>query len=271
LHKMHTRQTSERLDQLLIGMGLAESPGKAQRLILAGEVRVNGQVASKPGYKFPCDSKIEVAARPRFVGRGGDKLQAAFETFNISVAGLFCLDAGASTGGFTDCMLQHGAAGVYAADVGKGLIHMKLRNDPRVTVMDEINARNLRSSMFQHPVSFATIDVSFISLTRILPAVTQVLVRGGHIVSLIKPQFEADRRDVERGGVVRDQSVRARAVESVRFFGINNLGLAWLGCCESPLKGPAGNVEFLAYWQKKVENRGQESEARDQKTENRGK
>ena len=249
---MTKHKTSERLDLLLVGRGLAENPEKAKRLILAGKVRVDSQPASKPGVKFQCDSQIEVMASPRFVGRGGDKLQAAFETFGICIEGMVCLDIGASTGGFTDCMLQHGAAGVYAVDVGKGLIHMKLRNDPRVTVMDEVNARSLTQSMFQQPVSFATVDVSFISLTKILPAVTQVLVRGGHIVSLIKPQFEAKPEDVEKGGVVRNQAIRERVIEAIRSFGTGKLGLSWLGVCESPLKGPAGNVEFLAYWETKT-------------------
>lgn len=233
---------------LLVARGLTESLDKARRLILAGEVSVNSQLASKPGHTFPEDAVVELRAKPRFAGRGGDKLQAAVNAFNIRVKGLVCLDVGASTGGFTDCLLQNGATRVYAVDVGKNLLRDTLRNDARVTVMDNTNARYLEPAMFEVPASFATVDVSFISLTKILPAVTRVITLGGHIVSLIKPQFEAGRREVEKGGVVRNPDVHARVIEEVRMFGTENIGLEWLGVCESPLKGPAGNIEFLAFW-----------------------
>ncbi|MEI6808480.1 MAG: TlyA family RNA methyltransferase [bacterium] len=242
------KSTSKRLDQLLVVRGLTDSLAKAQRLILAGEVLVNGQVVSKSGYSFPADAIVEVLARPRFVGRGGSKLQSAMDAFNIQVGGLICIDVGAATGGFTDCLLQNGATCVYAVDVGRSLISEKLRNDSRVTVMDKVNARYLEPAMFPTPPAFASIDVSFISLTKILPAVTRVLVPGGHIVSLIKPQFEAERHEVEKGGVVRNPAIHSRIIEAIRVFGVEKADLEWLGVHESPLKGPAGNIEFLAFW-----------------------
>lgn len=244
-------KNSKRLDELLVAQGHAGSLDEAQRMILAGDVFVKSQVASKPGLSFPADTIVETRARPRFASRGGEKLQAAMEAFDIKVSGLVCLDVGASTGGFTDCLLQHGAAQVYAVDVGRSLLSSKLSTDPRVTVMDQVNARNLQPAMFPAPPAFASVDVAFISLTKILPAVTRVLVSGGRIVSLIKPQFEAARSEVERGGVVRNAAIRAQVVENVRVFGVEKAGLEWLGMCESPLKGPAGNIEFLAYWKTK--------------------
>lgn len=231
-----------------MALGLTDSPAKAQRMILAGEVLVNGQLATKSGHSFPEDAIVELRAKPRFAGRGGIKLQAAIDAFDIKVSGLVCIDVGAATGGFTDCLLQNGASGVYAVDVGRSLISEKLRNDPRVTVMDQINARYLEPAMFPAPPAFASVDVSFISLTKILPAVTRILVPGGRIVSLIKPQFEAERHEVEKGGVVRDQAIHLRVIETIHVFGIEEIGLEWLGVHESPLRGPAGNVEFLAFW-----------------------
>ncbi len=242
--------TQQRLDQLLVARGLAESRERAQRLILAGKIRIKGQVADKPGRRVAADAAVTVEAGARFVGRGGEKLEHAFGVFQPDVRGLVCLDVGASTGGFTDCLLQHGAARVYAVDVGAGQLHGKLRNDPRVVVMDRVNARYLRPADLPEPAAFAAVDVSFISLTKVLPAVKDILKAGARIVTLIKPQFEAGRREVGRGGVVRDPEVRRQAVERIRAFGESGLGLRWLGCCESPLLGPAGNVEFLAYWEK---------------------
>lgn len=242
------KKSSQRLDQLLVNLALAENLDKARRLIMAGEVLVDGQVASKSGHLHPEDADIKIRARPRFAGRGGEKLQAAIDAFNIRVGGLTCLDIGAATGGFTDCLLQNGATLVYAVDVGRGLLSEKLRKDPRVRVMDEVNARYLKQDMFEPMPAFASVDVSFISLTLILPAVIRVLASGGCIVSLIKPQFEAGRREVEKGGVVRDPAVHEKVIEKIRAFGVEKAGLEWLGVKESPLRGPAGNVEFLAYW-----------------------
>ncbi len=241
--------SSSRLDLLLVQRGLAESREKAQRLVRAGVVRVKGQVQTKPGHEFPADSIIEIEQAERFVGRGGEKLEAAFAAFPISVEGFVCLDIGASTGGFTDCMIQHGARRVYAVDVGRTQLHEKLRADPRVTVMDQTNARYLEASAFSEPPQFAAADVSFISLTKVLPAITRVLASGAGLVTLIKPQFEAGREQVEKGGVVRDPAVREKVCREVREFGCS-LGLEWMGICESPLKGPAGNIEFLAWWRK---------------------
>jgi 23S rRNA (cytidine1920-2'-O)/16S rRNA (cytidine1409-2'-O)-methyltransferase len=238
-----------RLDQRVVELGLAESREKAQRLIRAGSVRVGGHPLTKPGHEIR-DEEITVTQPERFVSRGGGKLDAAFQHFGLDVEGLICLDVGASTGGFTDCLLQHGAARVYAVDVGRGQLHWKLQQDERVVVMDEINARHLAPDAFPDRPAFAVVDVSFISLTKILPAVREVLADEGRLVTLIKPQFEAGREQVGRGGVVRDPAVRAEVVERVRRFGESELALEWIGVCESPLPGPAGNVEFLAYWRK---------------------
>ncbi|MFA5042690.1 MAG: TlyA family RNA methyltransferase [Kiritimatiellia bacterium] len=240
----------QRLDQLLLERGLAESRAKAQRLVLAGAVRADGQPALKPGREFPAEVVLTVAAPERFVGRGGEKLEKAFEFFGLDVRDKVCLDVGASTGGFTDCLLQHGAAKVFAVDVGKGQLHWKLRNDPRVVVMENVNARYLRAADFPTPADFAVMDVSFISLTKVLPAVKDIARVAAQIVTLIKPQFEAGREEVCRGGVVRDAAVQARVVAQIRAFGQAELGLTWRGVCESPIKGPAGNIEFLACWEK---------------------
>ncbi len=240
-----------RVDQLLVQRGLAASREKAQRLILAGAVRVNGSMADKPGHTVSDDPDLilTVEAAERFVGRGGLKLEKAFEAFGLDVTGRVCLDVGASTGGFTDCLLQHGAARVYAVDVGRGQLDWRLRNDPRVVVREGVNARYLKPGDLPEPVSFAVADVSFISLTKILPAVTPLMV-SGDLVTLIKPQFEAGPEKVGKGGVVRDPAVREQVVEEVRAFGGRLPGLVWQACCESPLKGPAGNVEFLAWWKR---------------------
>jgi len=245
----------ERLDTLLVAAGLAESKELAQRLILAGEVRVAGQVATKPGHKFAPDAALSVDAPPRFVSRGGEKLEGAFAAFpGFEVSGKVCLDVGASTGGFTDCLLQRGALRVMAVDVGKGQLHWKLRTDGRVHVMESFNARFLKASDLPEQPERAVTDVSFISLRLILPPMCGVLPAGGEIVSLIKPQFEAGRGQAP-GGVVRDPAVREAVVEKIRAFGTGTLGLNWLGCVPSPLLGPEGNVEFLAWWRKEEEVR----------------
>lgn len=240
--------TKQRLDVLLVNRGLAESREQAQRIIQAGQVRVNGQPATKPGHDVDPEAGIEVAGLPRFVSRGGEKLDAAFREFALDVRGVTCLDIGASTGGFTDCLLQHGALRVFAVDVGKGQLHWKLRNDPRVAVMEGVNARYLKPADLPVKAGFAAIDVSFISLTKIVPAVIELLQPGAGLVALVKPQFEVGRGRVGKGGVVRDAAARAEAVERIRRFGSEQLGLAARGVCESPLRGPAGNVEFLVYW-----------------------
>lgn len=239
----------QRLDLLLGRLGLAESRAKAQQLIYAGQVRVHGRTADKPGQLFPADADISLAARPRFVGRGGEKLAHALEFFAVDVRGQICLDAGASTGGFTDCLLQSGAARVFAIDVGRGQLHWRLQRDPRVVVMDNTNVRYLTPDMFPEQPSLATVDVSFISLTKVLPAVINVLAPGASLITLVKPQFEVEREH-SRGGVVRNPEAHRAAVEKIRRFGELEAGLRFNAECESPLKGPAGNKEFFIFWAK---------------------
>ena len=240
----------QRLDNLVVERGLVDSREQARRLILAAQVLVNGHPATKPGHKVDTASELLLKSTPRFVSRGGEKMEAAFETFNVDVEGLTCIDVGSSTGGFTDCLLQHGAAKVYAVDVGKGQLNWQLRNDPRVIVMEGVNARYLKKEAIPDTPSFAVADVSFISLTKVLPAVIDMLARGAELVTLIKPQFEAGRKQVQKGGVIKDPAVRQAVVEQIKEFGTQELRLQWLGLCESPIKGPAGNIEFLAWWRK---------------------
>jgi 23S rRNA (cytidine1920-2'-O)/16S rRNA (cytidine1409-2'-O)-methyltransferase len=239
-----------RLDQLVVQQGLAESREKAQRLIRTGAVRIGGHPQTKPGHLYPEDTVLETEAADRFVSRGGEKLETAFHHFPIDVTDAIAIDVGASTGGFTDCLLQHGAKKVYALDVGHGQLHWKLRNDPRVVVHEGINARFLDAAMFSDQPSFAVVDVSFISLTLILPSLISVLSTPAQLVTLIKPQFEAGREQVGKNGVVRDPAVHAEVVERIKHFGEKELNLICCGTCESAIKGPAGNVEFLAWWRK---------------------
>ena len=240
-----------RLDLLLVRRGLAESREKAQRLVLAGEVLVDDAPAAKPGHEVPDDCALRVRRPERFVGRGGYKLEEAFARFAaLSAAGKICVDVGASTGGFTDCLLQHGAAKVYAVDVGQSQLHSRLAADPRVVVRDGCNARHLQPGDLPEAPELAVTDVSFISLRLILPAIDRLLRPGGEIVALVNPQFEAGREEVGKGGVVRDPALRLRIVERIREFGVLTLGWQWLDFCPSPIQGPAGNVEFLSYWRK---------------------
>ncbi len=243
-----------RLDILLVDRGLAESRAKAQALIMAGQVRVNGQTVFKAATSLAPDSQLAIDSGPRFVSRGGEKLEAALAAFNLDVTGLICADVGASTGGFTDCLLQHRAAKVYAIDVGKGVLHWKLRNDARVVLMEETNARFIES--LPDTISLATIDAAFISLKVLLPVVKKWLMLSspsslpsgeGGIVALIKPQFEAGRRDVARGdGVIRDSAVHRQVLLDVLTFARAE-GFDVRGLIRSPLLGPKGNAEFLAW------------------------
>jgi 23S rRNA (cytidine1920-2'-O)/16S rRNA (cytidine1409-2'-O)-methyltransferase len=238
----------ERLDVLLHQRGLAESREKAQRLIRAAQVRVNGQTQCKPSFTADSEAELEVETPPRFVSRGGDKLMGALEAWpDLAPAGRVCIDIGSSTGGFTDCLLQHGATSVYAVDVGRGQLHWNLRNDPRVRVMEETNARYLEAPQFNPRPDFGVTDVSFISLTLILPAAARVLLPGSDFVSLIKPQFEAGAQHL-RKGVVVDEAIRLEVCERIRRFGESELKWSCHGIVPSPLKGPAGNIEFLARW-----------------------
>ncbi len=236
-----------RLDQLLVARGLYESREKAQRAIMAGEVKVGGRVVDKAGTKVADDVVIEVKEPERYVGRGGFKLEAALREFCIVPSGWSCLDIGASTGGFTDCLLQHGAAKVWAIDVGHDQLAWKIRSDPRVEVREGMNARYLSSDQIPELFDLIVIDVSFISLTLILPPASSLLKPGAVIVPLIKPQFELRREQIAKGGVVKDAALHAEAVERVRNFVARELpALQWCGLIESPLKGAEGNTEFLA-------------------------
>ena len=240
-----------RLDVLLVERGLAESREKAQRLILAGEVLVDDAPAAKPGHEVPADCEIRVRRPERFVGRGGLKLEEAFVRFPLLTAEhKICVDVGASTGGFTDCLLQHGARKIFAVDVGKSQLHSRLAADPRVLVLDGCNARHLQPGDLPEAPELAVTDVSFISLRLILPAIDRLLRPGGETVALVKPQFEAGREEVGKGGVVRDPAIRQQVVDRIRSFGEQQLHWRWLDFCQSPIQGPAGNVEFLSYWRK---------------------
>lgn len=238
-----------RLDLLLVARGLAETRAKAQALIVTGAVRVKGEVCRKPGENLLLDSAIEVAEAMPYVSRGGYKLAHALESFTVDVTGLTCIDVGASTGGFTDVLLQRGAAAVYAVDVGYGILDYKIRVDPRVIVLERTNVRFLTelpaAAHAQLPPHGAVIDVAFISLKLVLPAVQHLLAPDGWIIALIKPQFEAGAELVGKGGVVRDGAVRRTTVVDV-LAAAAALGYACHGLARSPIVGPAGNVEFLA-------------------------
>ncbi|MCC6352988.1 MAG: TlyA family RNA methyltransferase [Verrucomicrobiae bacterium] len=234
-----------RLDELVVARGLAESRSKAQALIMAGEVTVGGEVATKAGQLCAPDAGLAVREAPRFVGRGGFKLEAALDAFGIDVAGARALDIGASTGGFTDCLLQRGAREVVALDVGRGQIHGRLRDDPRVRVIEGRNARLIEPGEFGDPFDIVVMDVSFISQRLIWPRVAEQLRAGGVAVALIKPQFEAGRAEVGRGGVVRDPGVRERVVAEIRDFAEREIGFSVEGVIESPVEGREGNREFL--------------------------
>ncbi|MEK7408089.1 MAG: TlyA family RNA methyltransferase [Acidobacteriota bacterium] len=237
--------TRQRLDQLLVERGLAETRAKARALILAGKVLVNGQPATKAGHAVAANSQIGVLQPMRYVSRGGLKLEGALDHFRIPVAGRLCLDVGASTGGFTDCLLQRGAARVYAVDVGKGQLDWKLRNDPRVVVREGINARYLGREEIPEPVDLAVCDVSFISVTLILPRLVPLLNEGGEMVILVKPQFEVGRREVGKGGIVRDPELHRAACGRVE-RAVAGLGFG-SEVIESPIRGAEGNKEFLLY------------------------
>lgn len=237
----------ERLDQLLVDRGHADSREKAKALVLAGQVRVNGQAAGKPGHPIDAASQIEIAGRPPYVSRGGFKLAGALDHWNIDVTGLICFDAGASTGGFTDCLLQRGALRVYAYDVGSGQLDWKLRNDPRVISREGVNLRHpLQLEQVPEPIDLAVCDVSFISATLILPAIVPLLKPGlGRFVVLVKPQFEVGRGEVGKGGIVRDPALHQVACQRV---GEVATGLGYrIDMIESPIFGAEGNREFLLY------------------------
>ncbi len=238
-----------RVDQALVERGLCESREKASRAVMAGRVRINQQPARKPSDPVKPDDEVALLAPEKFVSRGGLKLERALEHFQLDVTGLTAIDVGASTGGFTDCLLQRGAGRVYAVDVGHGQLAWKLRHDPRVVVMEKINARALTPASFPPPfvpADLAVIDCSFISLEKILPPMVALVRPRGKILPLVKPQFEAGKAEADQGrGVIRDPGVHQRVLRELEQFVTTRLGLRWLGVTESPVLGPAGNREFL--------------------------
>jgi len=234
-----------RLDQLLVERGLVETREKARALILAGQVLVDGQKVDKAGHAVAHESRIELLEQPRYVGRGGLKLEAAIQHFGIRASERICLDVGSSTGGFTDCLLQHGATRVYAIDVGTGQLDWKIRNDPRVIVHEQVNARYLTREIVPDLIDLAVCDVSFISVTMILPAIPDLLAKNAEMVILVKPQFELQKNQVGKGGIIRDPALHQQACRRVE-EAVNHLGFrAEIIPC--PVLGAEGNQEFLLY------------------------
>lgn len=250
----------ERLDVLMVQRNLAESREKAKALIMSGIVYVNGQKEDKAGTSFEETVQIEVRGSTlKYVSRGGLKLEKAMSHFGVELAGKVCMDVGASTGGFTDCMLQNGAVKVYAVDVGHGQLAWKLRNDDRVICMEKTNIRYVTPEDIGDRIEFASIDVSFISLTKVLGPVKQLLTQNGQVVCLIKPQFEAGREKVGKKGVVREKSVHLEVIEMVMGYA-RTIGFGILGLEFSPIKGPEGNIEYLLY----LQNYPQEEEGQEE-------
>lgn len=244
----------ERLDVLVVQHGYAPSRERAKTMIMAGEIFVDGQKEDKAGMKFPEDAMVEYRGNPLpYVGRGGLKLEKAVKVFPISLSGRICMDVGSSTGGFTDCMLQNGAVRVYAVDVGRGQLAWKLREDPRVVCMERTNIRYLEPDAIEEKPSFVSIDVSFISLTKVLLPVRNLMQEKGEVVCLVKPQFEAGREKVGKKGVVRDPAVHREVIETVALYA-GSIGFAVCGVDYSPIKGPEGNIEYLLYLKKGVQS-----------------
>jgi 23S rRNA (cytidine1920-2'-O)/16S rRNA (cytidine1409-2'-O)-methyltransferase len=236
--------SKQRLDLLLVERGLAPSREKARGMIMAGEISVNGQIVDKPGSPTQLTAELKTKEKPRFVSRGGEKLAGALKDFNLDVQGRICADVGASTGGFTDCLLQNGVARVYSIDVGYGQLDYSLRQDKRVVVMERINARYLEQ--LDEMVNLVTIDASFISLRLLLPVIKGWLQSQADVIPLVKPQFEAGKHDVGKGGVVKDPEIHVRVLDEILSFAVHE-GFTVKGLTLSPLKGPAGNIEFLAW------------------------
>ena len=237
----------QRLDVIVAARGLCDSREQGRRLIISGDVTVDGKVINKPGTKVDDTADIEVHNKPRYVSRGGLKLEGALKEFPVSPEGKVCLDIGASTGGFTDCLLQNGAIRVHAVDVGVDQLVDKLRQDPRVVVKEHFNARYMTPEDLGEKVQLIVSDVSFISLTRILPAAYACLAEGGDMLVLVKPQFELQPEDIGPGGIVRNPALHQRAVDRIRDFVVNELHREWMGVADSPIKGMDGNREFLAW------------------------
>ena len=240
------RPNKQRLDTLLADRELVDSREKAKRLILAGEVLVDGEPHSKPGQSVPADASIEIKQPLRYVSRGGLKLEKALQVFDVDVMGKTALDVGASTGGFTDCLLQHGAGCVYAVDVGYGQLAWKLRQDSRVRIIERTNARAVDRTFFDLPIEICVVDVSFISLRTVLPAVKSCIEAKSDLILLIKPQFEAGPKYVNKGGVVRDRNVHVNVIRTLIQL-IEEIDMSVLGITHSPIRGPAGNIEYLLW------------------------
>ncbi len=245
----------KRIDELLVEQGLADSRSQAKALVLAGKVRLGTERLDKPGRTLPEDAQLSVEQPPRFVSRGGDKVEGFLKEFNIDVTGLHMLDVGASTGGFTDCCLQRGAISSTCVDVGRAQLHNKLRQDERVTNMEKTNARHLHPGDLPHDdYPLIVMDLSFISLTKVLPAVWQFMAPGGRLIALVKPQFEAEKHEVDAGkGIIRDDTIHQRVLSSIREFTLKELpGAELIGTMDSPIKGTDGNKEFLLGLQRKA-------------------
>ncbi len=236
----------ERLDKIIVDRGLTASRERARALIMEGKVFVSGAPVTKAGTMVAHDSPVEVSGEIPYVSRGGLKLEAALKYFNISAVGKIAMDVGASTGGFTDCLLQHGAKKVYCIDVGYGQLAWKLRQDPRVLLIERTNIRYLEKEKIADPIALATIDVSFISLVKVVPKVLEFLQPEGELVALIKPQFEVGKGEVDKGGVIKDAAKRERAAGQVK-EAMQSLGLRIIGVIESPVAGQKGNIEYLIY------------------------
>jgi 23S rRNA (cytidine1920-2'-O)/16S rRNA (cytidine1409-2'-O)-methyltransferase len=239
-------QSKERLDVLISDRGLTESREKARRLILAGEVSIGGNTDLKPGQLFPLHTEIDIRETPKYVGRGGIKLEKAIRDFELLVDGMVAIDVGASTGGFTDCLLQNGAKFVYAIDVGYGQLAWKLRQDSRVDVIERTNIRRVSLAQFSLPIDIAVIDVSFISLKKVIPTIIGLIKPTGDILALVKPQFEVGRGLVEKGGVIRDPQVHTDVLHGLIEF-IMELNLFVMAISFSPIRGAAGNIEFFIW------------------------
>ena len=239
-------QSKERLDVLISDRGLTESREKARRLILAGEVSIGGNTDLKPGQLFPLHTEIDIRETPKYVGRGGIKLEKAIRDFELLVDGMVAIDVGASTGGFTDCLLQNGAKFVYAIDVGYGQLAWKLRQDSRVDVIERTNIRRVSFAQFSLPIDIAVIDVSFISLKKVIPTIIGLIKPTGGILALVKPQFEVGRGLVEKGGVIRDPQVHTDVLHGLIEF-IMELNLFVMAISFSPIRGAAGNIEFFIW------------------------
>lgn len=235
----------ERLDKVIKKRQLIRSRSRAQRMIKAGRIRVNGRVITRPGHPIDTEATIDILSQERYVSRGGEKLERALTDFRIDPTGLLCLDIGSSTGGFVDCLIKHGAARVHAVDVGSGQLDQRLRHDRRVIVHENLNARYLALQEIGEPIDLATIDVSFISLRLILPGLEEILDRSGTIIALVKPQYEAGRENIGKRGVVRDPAIHLHVLQHLQAFIVEKTPWAVVATIRSPLLGPAGNIEFF--------------------------